>query len=68
MAEKMTKARREMLADLLDGPKTGVMHYPPNKWALAQGYVSVRETTLGARVFTITDLGRAALQKDTNHG
>lgn len=63
MAEKLSKARREMLTDLLDGPKFGVMHYPPNKWALANGYVTVRETRMGANVFTITDAGRLALEK-----
>lgn len=65
---KLTKARREMLTDLLDGPKSGADHYPPNRWAVAQGYVSVANAKYGGSIFAITDLGRDALQKDRDHG
>ncbi|KRE08147.1 hypothetical protein ASE61_00585 [Bosea sp. Root670] len=59
---KLTKARREMLQDLLDGPKSGADHYPPNKWALANGYVTASPAKYSGTIFTITPAGRAALE------
>ncbi len=60
------QARREMLTDLLDGPKTGAMHYPPNKWALQQGYATKRDGKYGAIIFEITPAGRRALDEATH--
>ncbi len=68
MAEKLTKARRELLQELRDnGPSTYADHWPPIKWALTNGYVEQFEVGL-SDPYRITDLGRAALQKDTTHG
>lgn len=55
---KLTPARRAMLMDLLDGPKTGADHYAPNKWAVANGYATRRDARFGGSIYEITDAGR----------
>lgn len=65
MSGKLTKARREMLADLLSGPQIYVDYYAPIKWAIAEGHVI--ETASGSSIFKLTESGRAlAEQEKTN--
>lgn len=63
MAKKMTKARREVLQELRDdGPRTYADHWPPIKWALANGYVE--QFTVGlSDLYRVTPAGHQALDE-----
>lgn len=61
---KLTTPRREMLEDLLDGAKSGNLSYAPNKWALANGFITARDGRYGSTILEITDAGRAALSSE----
>jgi hypothetical protein len=62
MAEKLTKARREMLEELRDkGSQTYAPFWPPVKWALSKGLIEQFKIGL-SDPYRLTPAGRAALE------
>lgn len=66
MAEKMTKARREMLEELRNnGSQTYAPFWPPVKWALSNGFIEQFKIGLSAP-YRLTEAGRRALDEATH--
>ena len=62
--KEMTKARREFLTETSKaGGRISVDFYPPVKWAMAKGYVTLKTGQFGSTTYFITEAGHEALKE-----
>jgi hypothetical protein len=63
--KKMSQARKEFLTEASEPRgKIAVDYYPPVKWAVAQGFVTLKKTgTFGSTTYFITETGKEALKE-----
>lgn len=68
MTKEMTKPRAEFLRGAKE-PKgiSAVDYYPPAKWALEKGYVTVTVGRFGGSTYRITPDGEAAILRAGDH-
>ena len=64
---KLTKAQKEILAEIAGGPRHYWHKYQPALKLEALGYATRKEWPLSSPSFTITEAGRLALSQEEGH-